>query len=683
MRSSHFGLTHTTGPLKIPEQFKLDSQADCKSNHSCGKLVESFTLAGSTKDFRKQHSYDLYGRPDTVVSYLDTAYISQVQYDNWGRTLRQLHQRGSGTPKVFDYRYNGAGQLERIERGALVLWQATGIDAADRVIDGALGNGTTFVRSYNPQTGRLFSNTLNKQGTRLVQDAYGYDSLGNVLTRGQEWQGNMFFEAFEYDSLNRVKNAQMLSESQPRVYTYDDIGNLRSKSGVGTYGYPEPGANSVRPHAVSSIDAGSLTYDANGNLLTAPGRSTPWTWTSFDMPKRATKGSAYSDFVYGADRQRVRQTRSDGTEIHYAGALEAEVKGGTVTVKTYWPEGLGVEIERNGATSLNWFYKDRLGSVTAITDEAGNLKESMAYDVWGARRNLTTSEMPAGLDGVVDNKGFTGHEMLDQVDLVHMNGRIYDPLVARFMSADPYIQDPRSGESFNRYSYVWNNPATFTDPSGFETETVFVPGRRICTLCERMEWEIYLREKSQRLQSGIERFKQVAKPVARMAVTAARPMLVNGGRAIGGLAGGAVAAGCDLITGGGCLLANPVFVAGGAALGAAGAAYLANEISDSLSDTNNDGKVTVAPGTSNPMEGEPGSCSTCNNRKGERKQDRYYGPDGWPQKDVDYDHDHKDDSGKKGGKPHVHDWDRPPGGGRPNADNRGGARPPQPGEVRP
>ncbi|UGQ48740.1 NBR1-Ig-like domain-containing protein [Massilia endophytica] len=462
---------------------KLDSQADCKSNHSCGKLVESFTLAGSTKDFRKQHSYDLYGRPDTVVSYLDTAYISQVQYDNWGRTLRQLHQRGSGTPKVFDYRYNGAGQLERIERGALVLWQATGIDAADRVIDGALGNGTTFVRSYNPQTGRLFSNTLNKQGTRLVQDAYGYDSLGNVLTRGQEWQGNMFFEAFEYDSLNRVKNAQMLSESQPRVYTYDDIGNLRSKSGVGTYGYPEPGANSVRPHAVSSIDAGSLTYDANGNLLTAPGRSTPWTWTSFDMPKRTTKGSAYSDFVYGADRQRLRQTRSDGTDIYYAGALEAEVKGGAVTVKTYWPEGLGVEIERNGATSLNWLYKDRLGSVAAITDEAGNLKESMAYDVWGARRNLTTSETPAGLDGVVDNKGFTGHEMLDQVDLVHMNGRIYDPLVARFMSADPYIQDPRSGESFNRYSYVWNNPASFVDPTGFMT-TVFVPGSRGPTLDE-------------------------------------------------------------------------------------------------------------------------------------------------------------------------------------------------------
>jgi RHS repeat-associated protein len=57
--------------------------------------------------------------------------------------------------------------------------------------------------------------------------------------------------------------------------------------------------------------------------------------------------------------------------------------------------------------------------------------------------------------------------MLDQLDLVHMNGRIYDPLVARMMSADPYIQDPLSSQSYNRYTYVWNNPTNMTDPTGF------------------------------------------------------------------------------------------------------------------------------------------------------------------------------------------------------------------------
>ncbi|UGQ48734.1 FG-GAP-like repeat-containing protein [Massilia endophytica] len=608
---------------------KLDSQASCQSNHSCGKLVESYTLAGSTKDFRQQHSYDLLGRPDTVVSYLDTAYISQVQYDNWGRTARRLNQRGSGTPKVFDYRYNGAGQLERIERGALVLWQATAIDAEGRVTDGAFGNGTTFARNYNVQSGRLFSNTVSKQGTRLLQDAYGYDPLGNVLTRGQEWQGSMFFEAFEYDSLNRVKNAQMLSESQPRVYTYDDIGNVRSKSGVGTYSYPESGTASVRPHAVSSIDAGGFTYDVNGNLLTAPGRTTPWTWTSFDMPQRATKGSAYSDFVYGADRQRVRQTRSDGTEIHYAGALEAEVKGGVTTVKTYWPMGLGVEIERNGVTSLNWFFKDRLGSVTGIVDEAGNLKESMAYDVWGSRRNLTTSETPAGLDGVVDNKGFTGHEMLDQVDLVHMNGRIYDPLLARFMSADPYLQDPTHSQSYNRYSYVWNNPTNLTDPSGFETlQTVTITRPATTISDEDLRWIASLKYQylMRQLDSGI----RVAKPVARIV---ARNILVNGGRVVGGAAGGAVAAACDYITVGWCVPANGALVAGGALAGTAFGMYAANRLDQALSGTSAGASSATGGASGDPNNGNDNDDEPKRNKKASSSQigEKVRTPDSHPE----------------------------------------------------
>ncbi|MGB9992960.1 RHS repeat-associated core domain-containing protein, partial [Pseudoduganella rhizocola] len=69
--------------------------------------------------------------------------------------------------------------------------------------------------------------------------------------------------------------------------------------------------------------------------------------------------------------------------------------------------------------------------------------------------------------GVTDNRGFTGHEMLDQLDLVHMNGRIYEPLIARFLSADPLIQDPTHSQSYNRYAYVWNNPANLMDPTGF------------------------------------------------------------------------------------------------------------------------------------------------------------------------------------------------------------------------
>ncbi|MYK81872.1 MAG: hypothetical protein F4024_04710, partial [Gammaproteobacteria bacterium] len=62
--------------------------------------------------------------------------------------------------------------------------------------------------------------------------------------------------------------------------------------------------------------------------------------------------------------------------------------------------------------------------------------------------------------------GFTGHEMLDAVGAVHMNGRIYDPHLGRFLRADPYVQFPANLQSHNRYSYALNNPLSYTDPSG-------------------------------------------------------------------------------------------------------------------------------------------------------------------------------------------------------------------------
>jgi len=65
------------------------------------------------------------------------------------------------------------------------------------------------------------------------------------------------------------------------------------------------------------------------------------------------------------------------------------------------------------------------------------------------------------------SRGFTDHEMLDEVGVVHMNGRIYDAKIGRFLQADPFVQDPLDSQSLNRYSYGMNNPLNVTDPSGF------------------------------------------------------------------------------------------------------------------------------------------------------------------------------------------------------------------------
>jgi len=52
----------------------------------------------------------------------------------------------------------------------------------------------------------------------------------------------------------------------------------------------------------------------------------------------------------------------------------------------------------------------------------------------------------------------------------HYDARLYDPAVGRFLSPDPYVQNSDFSQSYNRYSYAWNNPLRYTDPTG-EKET--------------------------------------------------------------------------------------------------------------------------------------------------------------------------------------------------------------------
>ncbi len=132
-------------------------------------------------------------------------------------------------------------------------------------------------------------------------------------------------------------------------------------------------------------------------------------------------------------------------------------------------------------TALVYHY-DHLGSIDCITpfgstatsfasDQAGK-PGRFSEDAWGQRRDPTDWQGPPTTtdDGGSDSltpRGFTGHEMLDDLGLVHMNGRIYDPLLGRMLSADLVVQNPGSLQCYNRYSYVLNNPLTLTDPTGF------------------------------------------------------------------------------------------------------------------------------------------------------------------------------------------------------------------------
>jgi RHS repeat-associated protein len=92
----------------------------------------------------------------------------------------------------------------------------------------------------------------------------------------------------------------------------------------------------------------------------------------------------------------------------------------------------------------------------------------MGYDAWGARRDPAGSPAPASsFNQQPGRREFTGHETIPSVGLINMNGRVYDPDLGRFLSPDPNIQFVHNLQSYNRYSYVLNNPLSFTDPTGY------------------------------------------------------------------------------------------------------------------------------------------------------------------------------------------------------------------------
>jgi RHS repeat-associated protein len=280
------------------------------------------------------------------------------------------------------------------------------------------------------------------------------------------------------------------------------------------------------------------------------------------------------------------------------------------------------------AQTVTYFHNDVSGTPMLATNASGNVVWKENYRPYGDKINRHAASSSNRI-------GFHGKPHDDATGLSYMGARYYDPVLGRFMGIDPQGFDPRNIHSFNRYTYANNNPYKYVDPDGRAGALVLEVGIAVLAT-GAFAYSRMSPEEQQRAQQTALQVKQRANEVVDQ-IKAKFDQLIR------------------------------------------------NEAVDGNSDASQgadgaNGKRTTSDGTSNPMEGEPGSCSSCNNSKGNKKQDRYYGSDGWPQTDIDYDHDHKDADGKKAGKPHAHDWSRPADGSRPAAENRGPARPLKPSE---
>jgi RHS repeat-associated protein len=171
-------------------------------------------------------------------------------------------------------------------------------------------------------------------------------------------------------------------------------------------------------------------------------------------------------FDYSPAGERVREWGTDG-EVAFFGTLERRY---TPAANDKLYVGSNTLITQSGSSRVvTYMLTDRLGSVDAIANSAGNLIETRGFDAFGKPRTGTWGDAtPPRLTSTATTRhGFTGHEHLDSLQLIHMNGRVYDYNLGRFMEVDPVVQFPMNSQSLNPYSYLLNNPLSGTDPTGY------------------------------------------------------------------------------------------------------------------------------------------------------------------------------------------------------------------------
>jgi RHS repeat-associated protein len=270
-------------------------------------------------------------------------------------------------------------------------------------------------------------------------------------------------EELVYDGMNRLTNwdiyqNNVLVKQNSMVYN-STTGTITTKSDLDnlTMLYGDNG----KPHALTGISGVPSNF---------PTDSLRVTYTDFKKIKTLTEGNNYYILTYGIDDQRRKsEYKINGITQktkYYFGDYEEESDNVGNTRKIHYLSGGAILITTNGVETLYYGYSDYQGNLIALASDSGTVVERYAYDPWGKRRNPANWTLDDTRTSWIIDRGYTMHEHLDQFGIINMNGRVYDPLTAMFFSPDPFVQAPGNWLSYNRYSYVHNNPFRYVDPDG-------------------------------------------------------------------------------------------------------------------------------------------------------------------------------------------------------------------------
>lgn len=462
-------VSRTGGEGTTTYEYYKDLVTGCSNN--------SITKVTGFNGVIKQYTFDSYKRPLTEKQTINGQdYITSFTYNSYGQISKVTYP--SGLDIFTNYDANGY-LLSKNHTSNLPKTQLF----RNGVVDGE-GKYTSYILGNNLATNKTYNNDfLATSYTPGVQNVfYDFDaSTGRLMQRADNNKGQL--ENFSYDNLNRLTGFNVNNNQYNASSTFDGItgssmGNIVAKTDAGYYKYktdkihavaytmdqPVPGQSVVTPAPVSVISTAQQLI----------------TYTPFLKAQSITEDNYQLNFIYGPDYERVKTelllNGATQETRYFLGDYEKQIKNGVTREIHYVNGGDGIcaiIVKENGVTTPYIVYTDHLGSIVSVTDTKANIVAEQNFDAWGRRRpaNKWYTYYPLGGGNMASlpdwlYRGYTGHEMLPQFNLINMNGRIYDPILGRMLSPDNYVSTPYGTQGYNRYAYALNNPLTYIDKDG-------------------------------------------------------------------------------------------------------------------------------------------------------------------------------------------------------------------------
>lgn len=429
-------------------------------------------------EYNTIYSYDCHGRLIREESTNGTG--REMTYDGYGRVLSVKETIPDGKWLRKTYSYGSGGLLNTVgyesqsghittESYSYSNGHNTGITLSDGTVVRCLEGENDLGQPIAITTGEVlreygFSSFglpvyRRMEGGELQDFQYVFDAnTGNLLMRQDDTRG--LTESFGYDLMNR------LVSMSGRGVGYSDNGNITSIDGVGTMSY----SVASKPYQIDwlTLESDDLVSENKQSI----------SYTCYSRPSVLQEGGRSAAFTYNGDGDRVKMYVADGavsrlTRYYIGGQYEMDLKGGETKERLYvggdaYSSPMVLERSSGGSWTPYNIGRDYLGNITHIATVDGVLVAEYSYDPWGRLRNPETQEiyLPGEEPELFLGRGYTGHEHLPWFGLINMNARLYDPLLGRFLSPDPYVQMPDFTQNFNRYSYCLNNPLAYVDENG-------------------------------------------------------------------------------------------------------------------------------------------------------------------------------------------------------------------------